>query len=116
MKVGVLLEEPHDAQKKSGVMSTIPFLGGQVLSIIFFYFSSILGMLILLAGILVSIAVLIMNIKEVVEIEDDKLVFAASIVITILIACSLFAVWRFLLADANSIKNSIMENAEKYLK
>lgn len=101
---------------KLAILSTIPALGGEVISIIFSYIYSPLGMFVLLAGILVSFAVLIMNIKEVVEIEDDKLVFAASIVLSILVVCSLFAIYKFVLSDIKSIENSIVENAAKLYK
>lgn len=98
------------------ILAIIPAIGGEFLSIIFSYFSSSLGILVLLLGILVSFTTLIMNIKEAVEVEDDKLVYALAVVFLIVLACSLFSIWKFILSDINSIKNSLMNELGNVLK
>jgi len=87
------------------ILATIPALCGELLSILLAYFSFSLGVFTLLMGIIASFTVLIMNIKEAVEIEDDKLAYAVAVVFSIVIACTLFAICRFVLSDINSIKN-----------
>jgi hypothetical protein len=101
---------------KVTILATIPAIGGEFLNIIFSYFSSSLGIFVLLLGLLVSFTTLIMNIKEAVNIEDDKIVYVLSLIFSIVIVCSLFAVWKFILSDVNSIKNSIMNDLVDMLK
>lgn len=98
------------------ILAIIPAIGGEFLSIIFSYFSASLGIIVLLLGIFASFTTLIMNIKEAVEIEDDKLVYVLSVIFLIVIAGSLFAIYKFIIIDINSIKNSMMNQLGNVLK
>lgn len=98
------------------ILAIIPAICGEFLSIIFSYFSSSLGIFVLLLGILTSFTTLIMNIKEAVEVEDDKLVYALAVLFIIVMGCSLFAIWKFILSDINSIKNSVMNELGNVIK
>jgi Predicted membrane protein len=101
---------------KLAILSTIPILGGEFFSIILSYLNFTLGTLALLIGILVTFTSIIINIKEVVEIEEDKLVYALAIIFTLVTACALFTIWKFILSDINSIKNSLINNPLNLLK
>jgi uncharacterized Zn finger protein (UPF0148 family) len=89
------------------ILATIPFLGGELSNILFSYLNFSLGMFAFLVGILVSLILIVMNIKEVVDIEDDKLVYGLAVVFSILTACVLFATWKFVLSDMNTIAESL---------
>lgn len=89
------------------ILATIPVLGGELSNIIFSYLNFSLGMFALLVGILVSLILVVMNIKEVVDIEDDKLVYGLAVVFSVVTACVLFATWKFVLSDMNTIAEAI---------
>lgn len=100
---------------KIAVFATIPVIAAEFLKILLSYISSYLGIFVLLIGILISITAIIVSIKEIMEIDDDKLVFVMSVIFAIIIAFSLFAIWTFVVADAKSIQKSIVDSAMKGL-
>lgn len=100
---------------KLAVFSTIPVLGSELINILVGYINSSLGMFVLLIGIFVSLGVVLVGIKEIFEIQDDNLVFAIAVVFAIVIACSLLAIWKFVLSDITSIKNSVLKDVSKLL-
>lgn len=89
-------------------LSTVPFLGGELICILLSYISSTLGLVILLLGLLISFSTLLVCIKDSLSLSVDKLIFIISITSIIMAACFAFVSWRFILSDANSIKNSFV--------
>jgi len=92
------------------ILATIPSLCGELLSLLLAYFSASLGAVVLLMGIIASFAIIIMNIKEAVDIDDDKITYSLAVIFSIVILCALFAIYKFVLSDVRTIRELLINS------
>lgn len=94
-------------------LSAIPFMGGELISIIISYISLPLGIIILILGMLISFAVMIFCIKDSVNLPADKIIYLVSTITIIMIVCINLAIKQFTISDINSIKNALIGSYTK---
>lgn len=95
------------------ILAAIPFMGGELISILISYISLPLGTIILIFGMLISFAAMIFCIKDSANLPADKIIYLVSIITIIMIACINFAIKQFAISDVNSIKNAFIGSYTK---
>lgn len=92
------------------IFATIPALCGQLLSLLLAYLSTSLGAVALLMGIIASFTIIIMNIKQAVDIDDDKITYSLAVIFSIVIVCALFVIYKFVLSDVSTIRDLLINS------
>ena len=95
---------------KVALISTLPFLISELISLIFAYFSILLAAIILIFGIIFSIALLTLLIKNTYSIGDDKIIFIVSISCIIAFIILLLIYKQIVISNIKDISSRVINH------